>query len=179
MIDFLKFVKDKDFLKHKKIGGLTIGEKAIISACFGRGVYLCGDFVSASKMKFALQSLGYSVEIISCGREVVEENDPNLFPFSCAVAKFLDKKIDYLIFLPSSMTTKFNLKKLEEKFVLNKTNSYDLEKVCDTLIKFGYERTDYVNIEGQFALRGDILDIFLFGDDTPCRVEFLTRTLKE
>ena len=178
MIDFLKFVKDKDFLKHKKIGGLTIGEKAIISACFGRGVYLCGDFVSASKMKFALQSLGYSVEIISCGREVVEENDPNLFPFSCAVAKFLDKKVDYLIFLPSSMTTKFNLKKLEEKFVLDKKDSYDLEKVCDTLIKFGYERTDYVNIEGQFALRGDILDIFLFGDDTPCRVEFFDEDIE-
>ena len=172
MIEFLKYIKEKDFLKHKKIGGLTIGEKAIISACFGRGVYLCGDFVSASKMKFALQSLGYNVEIISCGREVVEENDPNLFPFSCAVAKFLDKKVDYLIFLPSSMTTKFNLKKLKEKFILNKTNSYDLEEVCNILVSFGYERADYVNIEGQFALRGDILDIFLFGDDTPCRVEF-------
>lgn len=75
---FIDFLKKRDLLRYKNIGGLTIGEKTILTATLGRGVYLCGDFVTASKLKFALSSLSLKAEIISCGREV-EGFDPNLF----------------------------------------------------------------------------------------------------
>lgn len=168
---FIDFLKKRDLLKYKNIGGLTIGEKTILTATLGRGVYLCGDFVTASKLKFALSSLSLKAEIISCGREV-EGFDPNLFQFAGSVSKFLNKEIDFLIFLPSSLSTKFNLQILKEEITIKVGENYDLEKLFEKLTSFGYERVDYVNIEGQFAVRGDILDIFLLGEDSPLRVEF-------
>ena len=167
----IDFLKEKNLLGFKKIGGLTIGEKAILTATKKRAVYLCGDFVTASKLKFALTSLSFKVEIISCGREV-EGYDPNLFHFAGSVSKFLKGEIDYLIFLPSSLSTKFNLASLNEEIVLEKEKTYNLDALFEKLASFGYERTEYVNIEGQFAVRGEILDIFLFGEESPMRVEF-------
>ncbi len=167
---FINYFKNKNILKNKNIGGLTIGEKAFLTASLNRGVYLCGDFVTASKLKFALSSLGKNAEIISCGREI-QGFDPNLFVFAGSVSKFLNGKIDFLIFLPSSMTTKFNLSFLKEIITLEVKKIYNLDDLLERLTNLGYERVDYVNIEGQFAVRGDILDIFLLGD-SPIRVEF-------
>ncbi|MCG3129390.1 MAG: Transcription-repair-coupling factor [Phycisphaerae bacterium] len=41
------------------------------------------------------------------------------------------------------------------------------------LIEHGYERLDLVESPGDVALRGDILDVFAPGDETPTRIEFL------
>lgn len=162
----------ENILKHRDIGGLTIGEKAVLLLNLERAVYLCGDFVTASKLKFALNSQHKKVEIIACGREVEDERDANLYPFSNAVSRFLSKKLDYLIFLPSSMTTKFDLESLKESVSLKKGKEYSFDTLSQSLVSFGYEKVDYVNIEGQFSIRGDILDLFLFGDESPTRVEF-------
>ena len=109
-----------NILKHKDIGGVTIGEKSVLVYSLKRALYLCGDFVTASKLKYALSSLDKKAEIIACGREVEDERDPNLFPFSSAVSKFLRGELDYLIFLSSSMTTKFDMVFLKESFLVKK-----------------------------------------------------------
>ena len=159
-------------LKYNEIGGLTIGEKSVLLLSLKRAVYLCGDFVTASKLKFALSSQGKKVEIVACGREVEDERDPNLYPFSKALSNFFGEEIDYLIFLPSSMTTKFDADFLKKSLLIHKGEEYDFAALSSTLIEFGYERVEYVNIEGQFSVRGDIVDLFLFGDDSPSRLEF-------
>jgi transcription-repair coupling factor (superfamily II helicase) len=43
----------------------------------------------------------------------------------------------------------------------------------ERLFQLGYLREDRVSYNGCFALRGDILDIFIYGREFPCRVEFL------
>jgi transcription-repair coupling factor (superfamily II helicase) len=45
------------------------------------------------------------------------------------------------------------------------------EKLMETLVGYGFERTDFVYEPGQFALRGGILDIYSFGNEKPYRVE--------
>ncbi len=47
----------------------------------------------------------------------------------------------------------------------------DLEKVKKTLVSLGYERNDWVDGVGQFAIRGGILDIFPMSSECPFRVE--------
>jgi transcription-repair coupling factor (superfamily II helicase) len=55
-----------------------------------------------------------------------------------------------------------------------------LEKDCvcpprqlmEKLLLLGYTREDRVNVPGSFALRGDILDVFVTGAEHPFRVEF-------
>ena len=134
---FLDYIKEKDLLRYKNIGGLTIGEKAILTASLGRGVYLCGDFVTASKLKFALSNLNIKAEIVSCGREV-EGYDPNLFSFANNISKFLNKKLDFLIFLPSSLTKKFDLNFLTQEFKIKVGESYSLDELFEKLTNLGY-----------------------------------------
>ncbi len=43
--------------------------------------------------------------------------------------------------------------------------------LMETLIGYGFERTDFVYEPGQFALRGGILDIYSFGNEKPYRIE--------
>lgn len=46
------------------------------------------------------------------------------------------------------------------------------EELIRNLVLMGYERTEIVEARGQFAVRGDIVDIFTPGKDDPYRVEF-------
>ena len=45
------------------------------------------------------------------------------------------------------------------------------EQLMESLVGYGFERTDFVYEPGQFALRGGILDIYSFGNEKPYRIE--------
>lgn len=172
MKNFLGFLEKTTLPSQTNLGGFFIGEKVLFCALKQKLVYLCGDFVTASKLKRGLVDCGKKVQIVSCGRENEDGHDINLFPFADAVSGFLDGKIEILIFLPSSLTTKFDLKFLKEKLTLKKDDEMDLSKLSQKLVEFGYEKVDYVTAVGQFAVRGDVVDIFVSGQDYPYRVEF-------
>lgn len=50
--------------------------------------------------------------------------------------------------------------------------AYNLEEVCDTLVRAGYERSQRVEGMGQFALRGGILDFYSPAMEDAVRCEF-------
>ena len=63
----------------------------------------------------------------------------------------------------------------KSKFVpikIEKNKTYNLESLVSSLVEYGYERTSLVTNAGQFALRGDILDIFTSANEKPYRIEF-------
>ena len=72
---------------------------------------------------------------------------------------------------------------IPEKVLIDKSvtlkNGYDteLDKVVKALIAAGYVRTDMVEGEGHFALRGSILDFFPPDCELPIRVEFWGDTI--
>ena len=45
------------------------------------------------------------------------------------------------------------------------------DALMESLLGYGFERTDFVYEPGQFALRGGILDIYSFGNEKPYRIE--------
>lgn len=47
-----------------------------------------------------------------------------------------------------------------------------MEKVIQSLLRFGYERTHEIETKGQFAQRGGILDLFPLDADQPMRIEW-------
>lgn len=47
----------------------------------------------------------------------------------------------------------------------------DIDFLCDVLIEYGFERTDFVYEPGQFSIRGGIVDIYSYGNEFPYRVE--------
>lgn len=51
-------------------------------------------------------------------------------------------------------------------------DSLSIDDIKKTLVSVGYEREDWVDGVGQFAIRGGILDIFPISSDCPYRIEF-------
>jgi len=61
---------------------------------------------------------------------------------------------------------------LQQNMIQIKTNdSINLNELMQSLIGYGFERTDFVYEPGQFALRGGIFDIYSFGNEQPYRIE--------
>ena len=48
----------------------------------------------------------------------------------------------------------------------------DIMFVQETLLSFGFTRTDYVYEPGQFAVRGSIIDVYSFSCELPYRIDF-------
>lgn len=161
----------KNLLNCRSISGVGEGEKIVIMQSLSHQIFLCSSFVSAGKIKRGLESFGKRVEIVSSARENEDENDKNLLPFIDSINKYIAGQLDVLIFLPCSMIIKFDLKKFT-KITIEKDKNYDLTKLLDTLVSYGYERTSIVSSPGEFALRGDILDIFTSDSERPYRIEF-------
>ena len=56
--------------------------------------------------------------------------------------------------------------------VLNIGDEIDPDDVAAMLIREGYQNVELVEVKGEFARRGDILDVYPLTADTPIRVEF-------
>ena len=170
MKKFVDFLKNSIQPNTKKLGGFFIGEKVLFVSMQEKFVYIAGDFVTASKLKRGLEVLGKKIQIVSCGRENEDERDVNLFSFARAITRFEKGGLDGLIFLPSSLSTKFDLQFLRSVFSLKVGEEIGIENLTRKLVDFGFERVDYVTTLGQFAVRGDVVDVFV--EDHPTRIEF-------
>ena len=161
----------KKVAQNKVISNLGVGEKVMLSSNSTRLIFLSSNFVLAGKIKRGLESFGKKVEIISNARENDDEKDKNLLPFIQNLNKYLSGELDALIFLPCSAIIKFDLDRLKPISV-KKGETVKLDEIISKLIVLGYERTGLVESSGQFALRGDILDIFTTTNEHPTRIEF-------
>ena len=157
-------------LKNKIISGVGDGEKVMLCGQINRQIFLSSDFVSAGKVKRGLENLGQRVEIISSSRENNDANDKNLLPFASGITKYLSGELDCLILLPCSMIIKFDLSKFQP-IILKKEETTNLKDLITSLSQRGYERTSFVTAEGEFAIRGDIIDIFSPSSTNPIRIE--------
>ena len=60
---------------------------------------------------------------------------------------------------------------------IKKGEELGLEFIVEVLEEYGFEREDYVYEPGQFAVRGDIIDVFSFAHDLPYRVQLDFETI--
>ena len=166
--DFFKDVEK--LLEYKKISGAGEGEKSILTFLKGPSIFLSDNFAQAGKIKRALELLGKNVEIVSSAVDK-EEGEINMKPFVESVSKFMLGNLDYLIFLPCSAIVKFDINSFK-KIAFEKNNVFDFDLITKRLSEIGYKREDLVSNKGEFAIRGDILDIFPLTENNPVRIEF-------
>ena len=62
---------------------------------------------------------------------------------------------------------------------LEEGKDIDVMGLAAELVSLGYTRTAAVENKGQFALRGDILDIFRVGSENPARVDLFGDTVEK
>ena len=60
----------------------------------------------------------------------------------------------------------------EQTLSLRVGERVDIVFVQETLLNFGFNRTDYVYEPGQFAVRGSIIDVYSFSHELPYRIDF-------
>ncbi|MCL2184868.1 MAG: transcription-repair coupling factor [Treponema sp.] len=57
-------------------------------------------------------------------------------------------------------------------FTLKPGGKIDSVSICETLVSYGYTRVPRVQVHGEFALRGEVLDIFMGSDEEAYRILF-------
>ncbi len=72
----------------------------------------------------------------------------------------------YLRYLPGKEKFK------NSKIVIKNGKEYDINKLIDKLYSIGYKRQTTVNMTGEIAVRGYVLDIFPVSSEVPIRIEF-------
>lgn len=94
--------------------------------------------------------------------------------------EILKSKPDFIVMPIKAALEKFP----DEDFInknsikLEKNKDYDLTNLINTLVKLGYKRSTMALDIGEFAIRGDILDVYgLY--DFPLRVEFFADTIED
>ena len=55
---------------------------------------------------------------------------------------------------------------------LEKRQKYAMDQLAAKLVQLGYEKTGQVDAPGQFAIRGDIADVYDLTEENPYRIEF-------
>ncbi len=73
--------------------------------------------------------------------------------------------------LTEKVVTKTHLTK--NTLELKQGEKISIDFITEVLSEYGFDRVDYVIEPGQFSVRGGIVDIFSFSNDTPYRIEFL------
>lgn len=164
---------------QSEICSVKESEKALIIALQNKSVIFSADFVEAVKLKRNLLALGRKCEIVSVGREVGNYQDENLKSFASVVSQFVAGNIDHVIFLPNAIVTKFDLSIFKHPLLLSKGEIISPEKAAQRLVELGYKRVSLVSAEGEFALRGDILDVFAVGEEMPFRCDFFDDNIEE
>lgn len=66
-----------------------------------------------------------------------------------------------------------------QSFTLKKEQDYPLQELKEKLSLFGYEFVDFVEMEGEVSIRGDIMDIFIPHHPRPYRISFFDVFIEE
>jgi len=61
---------------------------------------------------------------------------------------------------------------------LKKEDTYSFDELINTLNKYNFNRQDFVDSEGDYSVRGGIIDLFAENLDSPVRIEFFGDTIE-
>ncbi len=60
----------------------------------------------------------------------------------------------------------------KEELTLRPDTVHRPENIAERLVSFGYWRVPRVSVHGEFAVRGEVIDVFAFGNDSPTRIAY-------
>ena len=78
--------------------------------------------------------------------------------------------LDVLVVTPEALSSFYPKK--TPSIIIEKDQELTISSLVETLVSFGYKRVESVENKGTFSVRGDILDVFLLGQDNPVRIDF-------
>jgi len=167
-------------------GNRTIISTDIASRLEGRAVYICSDSFSAKKAYEQFGALlGDKAILLPPNDDVLTYKDfiavQNYMPRLVAINKIANAKDCIVITCIEAVCQLYPNKNdvLGHTLKLKQGGSYDLSILSKQLVKAGYQSVPLTVEEGQFSLRGDILDIYAIGQEKGFRLEFFGDELEK
>ena len=166
-----------------EVTGLAPIHKANLTAALAgqlhkQAVVICADDLACSRMARDLEAFSERPVEILPAREFVFHN------IESSSREYEHKRISALRNLrlgkktivttvPALLMATMPPEKMQEAmFSIDFNGEYEIEDLIQKLLLAGYRRCMQVEGEGQFSVRGGILDIFVPGEDYPVRIEF-------
>ena len=144
-------------------------------------IYITIDEQSALKTQKDLKNLLNIESEIFPSQEIsfYSELEKNYYIYEEQI-NIITKQPNIIIMPIKSVFEKFNNIDFYKNNVLKikKGDNIDYSNIAKKLISMGYKRTTTANDIGEFALRGDILDIYTL-DKNPVRIEFFADTVED
>ena len=162
---------------------LGFGEQGAILSKIKKGIYVCPNIEQAKNMERQLNALNINCVVID---EFNKHFTPSLYQSNQNKIELI-KALEMMVFSSGIIITTPNifftfipnLEKFKQEFLtIDKNTEYDISEIEKKLIKIGYHKVDAVSSAGEFARRGDILDVFSFTENNPFRVDFFDTTIE-
>ena len=80
----------------------------------------------------------------------------------------------WIVTYPEALFEKVPTKKklLDNTLRLEVGKNYSIDFINELLLEYHFDRVDFVYEPGQFSIRGGLVDVFSYANDTPFRIEF-------
>ncbi len=102
-------------------------------------------------------------------------NNSNVLLRTETLGRFINSHTtgELLVTYPEALMEKVVNTKVLKKSTISIKNGekLDVDFITELLVEYGFEHTDFVYEPGEFSIRGDIVDIYSFGNELPYRVE--------
>ena len=177
-----KYIEEIKNKNNSTVSGLNSLGKAIFSATLETPtIYLTSTEQTALKIKNDLNNL-FSIEAQILTAQDISLYDgisPNFHAYQEQV-NVLTKKSKFIICPIKAILEKFPTKDFFENnaIKLNKNNEINVQELATKLVEYGYKRKSIVEDIGEFAIRGDIIDIFPLTKN-PIRIELWGDTITD
>ncbi len=186
MTDFLSRLDD--ILSHRAvtISGLGEGEKSFLpSFLIGRSVIVTHDKDALEKYRDNISSLNKRVVCIEDKLPlIISMNDTNSTQYKeyiLSLTRLATGDYDVLVITSDVLFQTLPRREyfLDNILSLKVGERHDLSALQSMLVKMGYKRQEMVAGKGDFAIRGDIVDIYPVNMDNAVRVSFFDDEIED
>lgn len=170
-----KSVKDK---QKVTVRNLQDAERAFLLSEFDEKIlYVATSLIKARMIEKQFSSLGKRVLILSQVLDIISykaTSNEIMEAYCYALSQIALDRIDVVIILPDLLLQRLPKRSTynEEIIRLKVNEKYDLSSLKFGLLNLGYKRVERVENASEFAIRGDILDVFPIGYDSAVRIDF-------
>ena len=181
---FKNIIKSIDTDKNVLVNGVTDSQKnhliySILKMQKVPGLIVTYSDIRAMNIISDLNTFGCDKVYLYPAKDLlfynVDIKSSNIYNSRIKVIKeLINNEVDCIVVLSiDSLLDKLMPRYKFEEYIyeLSRAQIFDLDTFINKLVSMGYERVDLVTTPGEFAVRGDILDIYAKTQDNPYRIE--------
>ncbi|MBQ9792871.1 MAG: transcription-repair coupling factor [Clostridia bacterium] len=179
MNNILNRLSELENYKYSTISGLNDGEKYFLPSLFSQKIVIVVNNEETIK-DYSLQLSALGKRVVSLSNALplmisVGEKSSKIFKdYYINISRLAKGDYDVLLISPFALFQKVpNLNfVLKNQQILKIGEDYSIKDLSSKLVSMGYIKQEMVANRGDFAVRGDLLDIYPVNTDKPVRVSF-------